>query len=80
LQIRHPDGDYTDHRRAYLYGSGLGRVLRKRSAGLAEVLRLVVIRPIGGIVLSLLQGRWSAARFYAHSLRGRISGWRAPLD
>jgi cellulose synthase/poly-beta-1,6-N-acetylglucosamine synthase-like glycosyltransferase len=80
LQIRHPDGDYTDHRRAYLYGSGLGRVLRKRSAGIAEVSRLVVIRPIGGALLSLLQGRWNAARFYAHSLRGRVSGWRAPLD
>jgi len=79
LQIRHPDGDYSDHRRAYLYGSGLGRVLRKRSARPAEVLRLVVIRPIGGIVLSVLRGRWYAARFYFHSVRGRISGWRAPL-
>jgi GT2 family glycosyltransferase len=80
LQIRHPDGDYTDQRRAYLYGSGLGRVLRKRSAGSAEVLRLVVVRPIGGIVVSLLRGRWPAARFYMYSLRGRISGWRASIQ
>lgn len=79
LQIRHPDGDYSDHRRAYLYGGGLGRVLRKRSAGPAEVLRLVLIRPIGGIVVSLSRGRWFAARFYLHSLRGRISGWRASI-
>jgi glycosyltransferase involved in cell wall biosynthesis len=80
LQIRHPDGDYSNHRRAYLYGGGLGRVLRKRSAGAAVVLRVVVVRPIGGIVVSLLQGRWAAARFYAQSLRGRIKGWRAPID
>jgi glycosyltransferase involved in cell wall biosynthesis len=79
LQIRHPDGDYSDHRRAYLYGSGLGRILRKRSAGPAEVWRLVIIRPIGGMVVSLLRGRWYATRFYAYSLRGRVSGWRASL-
>ena len=79
LQVRHPDGDYSDHRQAYLYGGGLGRVLRKRSAGSVELLWLVIIRPIGGIVVSLLRGRVYAARFYAYSLRGRVSGWRASL-
>jgi cellulose synthase/poly-beta-1,6-N-acetylglucosamine synthase-like glycosyltransferase len=77
LKIRHPESDYSDLQRAYLYGSGLGRVLRKRSARPIEVLRLIVVRPIGGIALAILRGRWCAAAFYFHSLRGRISGWRA---
>lgn len=79
LRIAHPAPEYRDLELARRYGASLGRVLRKRDAGRIEVMRLVFIRPIGGIALSLLHGRWTRARFYFNSLRGRISGWRAPI-
>ena len=79
IKVYHPGGSYDDPERAQLFGGGLGRVLRKRSAGKVELLRLVFIRPLGGLLLALVRGRFGTARFYAHSLRGRISGWRAPI-
>lgn len=79
LTIEHPAPDYCDLDRAYGSGASLGRVLRRRSATRGEVARLVLMRPIGGMVSSLLRGRWKVALFYLHSLRGRISGWRAPI-
>jgi hypothetical protein len=33
-----------------------------------------VVRPLGGIVLNLLRGRFLPARYYAETLRGRIEG------
>lgn len=79
IQVGHPRGDYNDHPRAFRYGAGLGRVLRMRSAPLSHVALLVIVRPLGGIMLSLLRRRWGAASFYMHSLRGRLYGWRAPV-
>ncbi|MBA3467450.1 MAG: glycosyltransferase family 2 protein [Gemmatimonadaceae bacterium] len=79
IRVEHPIGDYGNHRQAFSYGAGLGRVLRLRATRLSDVAALVVVRPLGGLALSLLRGRWSAATFYLHSLRGRIYGWRAPL-
>ena len=80
LKVLHPPGDYTNLGRAYSYGAGLGRVLRKRGAPPHEVIRLVLVRPVAGMLLALLRMRVLAAAFYFHSLRGRLSGWRAPFD
>ncbi|HJP60909.1 MAG TPA: glycosyltransferase family 2 protein [Gemmatimonadaceae bacterium] len=80
LKVLHPPGDYTNLARAYSYGAGLGRVLRKRAAPRHEVCRLLIVRPIAGMILALLRGRPVAAAFYFHSLRGRVAGWRAPFD
>ena len=79
IKIHHRSSTYADAERAHLFGGGLGRVLRKRSAGKAEVVRLLLLRPLGGLLLALVRGRFPAARFYASSLRGRVSGWRAPI-
>lgn len=80
LKVLHPPGDYTNLARAYSYGAGLGRVLRKRGAPRRELSRLLVVRPIAGMVLALLRARPIAAAFYFQSLRGRLAGWRAPFD
>lgn len=80
LKVLHPAATYTNLARAYSYGAGLGRVLRKRGAPRHEVVRLLVVRPLGGILLSVVKARPRAAAFYFHSLRGRWMGWRASVE
>ncbi|MBA2687083.1 MAG: glycosyltransferase family 2 protein [Gemmatimonadaceae bacterium] len=76
LIIEHPAPEYDNLYQAYGSGAALGRILRKRAVPFREAAKLVLIRPIGGIVTSLLRLRFKAAFFYMQSLRGRISGWR----
>jgi glycosyltransferase involved in cell wall biosynthesis len=78
LGILHPDKKLTPHaiRRAYLYGAGMGRVLRKHSIRLSIALPYFV-RPMGGMLLSLLRARFSHARYYWDTLRGRLFGYLA---
>ena len=78
LNITHPDKRLTPQtaRRAFSYGMGMGRVLRKHSYPAAETLRYLV-RPIGGVLLSLLRARPMHASYYWHTLRGRVSGFLA---
>lgn len=74
LRIVHPDKRLTPVavERAALYGAGLGVALR-RHAGIGTILPFLV-RPLGGIALSLARGRLLAARYYAGTLRGRLRG------
>lgn len=74
--VEHPAPEYDNLYQAYGSGAALGRILRKRAVPFGEAAKLVLIRPIGGIVTSLLRLRFKAAIFYVQSLRGRISGWR----
>lgn len=78
-QIVHPDKRLTETAvaRAGLYGAGLGFVLRRHPVPDA-VRRSFLIRPAGGIVVSLLRGRLLAARYYLATLRGRLRGLKAP--
>lgn len=75
LRIVHPDKRLTDvaAARARLYGAGLGVALRRHAPGPGTWLPFIV-RPIGGIVVSLLRGQGLAARYYAATLRGRLEG------
>jgi len=77
LRIVHPDKRLTPVavERAALYGAGLGVALR-RHAGIGTILPFLV-RPLGGIALSLARGRLLAARYYAGTLRGRLRGLAA---
>jgi glycosyltransferase involved in cell wall biosynthesis len=79
LRILHPDKRLTEvaRERAALYGRGLGFVLRRHGVPAAVWLPYLV-RPMGGVALSLLRGRTGDAGYYWGSLTGRLRGLRAP--
>lgn len=78
-RIVHPDKRLTPVavERAALYARGMGFVLRRHAVP-AGVWLPFMIRPLGGVLLSALRGRWLAARYYAATLRGRLEGYRMP--
>ena len=78
LNVTHPDKRLTAQaaRRAFSYGMGMGRVLRKHSFPAGSTLPYFV-RPIGGVLLSLLRARPLHASYYWHTFRGRVSGFLA---
>lgn len=75
LQAIHPDKRLTQVAldRAYSYAAGLGYVLRKHRIPLNVSLAFFV-RPLGGVALSLLRGKWLPAQYYWRTLRGRLWG------
>jgi hypothetical protein len=75
LRIIHPDKRLTPVAvaRAALYGAGLGVVLRRHAPGIATWLPFV-IRPLGGMAVSLLRLRGLAFRYYLATLQGRVLG------
>ena len=80
LRVTHPNKALTRPGvdRAYHYGTGMGRVLRKHGAKPFTVLTFA-IRPLGGAVLNLLRLRTLAASYYWMTLRGRMAGYFADL-
>ena len=78
IGILHPNKHLTPHAiaRAFHYGAGMGRVLRKHSIA-AWITLPYFIRPIGGMLLSLLRRRMSHARYYWGTFRGRLFGYMA---
>ena len=77
LRIIHPDKRLTREatRRAELYGRGLGFVLRRHGVR-AGVWLPFMVRPLGGLVLSLLRLRFLAALYYWRTFLGRLAGFR----
>jgi len=55
-------------------GASVGYLLRKHGYP-AQVVARMLVRPLGGIVLSLARRDTARARYYAASLRGRITGY-----
>ena len=80
IGVLHPEKRLTAAAiaRAFLYGAGMGRVLRRHAIAPSIVLPYF-IRPIGGLLLSLLQARPGYSRYYWGTLRGRLFGYTAPL-
>ena len=78
LNVIHPDKRLTHEaaRRAFRYGTGLGRVLRKHPPSAAKTLSFF-IRPLGGMSLSLIRLRTLEAQYYWNTFRGRVSGYLA---
>lgn len=76
LHVVHPDKAMTkiSLKRAFDYGTGLGYVLRKHKVRLKTTLKFLV-RPAGGVVVSLLKGNILAMSYYWETLRGRLSGY-----
>lgn len=60
-------------RRAYSYGCGMGRVLRKHRYPLWSRMKYLV-RPLGGMVLSLIRWRLPEAKYRWSTFRGRLEG------
>jgi glycosyltransferase involved in cell wall biosynthesis len=60
--------------RAYRYGIGIGRVWRKHNYPLWLVLYYLA-RPIGGMLLRIVQGHEGKARYHFAAFRGRLRGW-----
>jgi GT2 family glycosyltransferase len=56
-------------------GASVGYVLRKHRYP-ARVVARMLVRPLGGALLSLARGDTTRARFHAAALRGRLHGYR----
>ena len=78
LRVTHPDKRLTTvaAQRAYEYGLGMGRVLRKHRMK-ASISAPYFIRPFGGMLVSLLRARRLHVTYYWRSLRGRLAGFLA---
>lgn len=78
LRVIHPDKRLTEtaRDRAFAYGTGLGRVLRKHRFGLLT-LGTFLLRPLGGALLATLRRDPLAATYYWATLHGRWTGYRA---
>jgi glycosyltransferase involved in cell wall biosynthesis len=78
LRIIHPDKSVTQvgTARAFVYGTGLGQVLRKHGVPARTSARFF-IRPIGGMVVSLLKMKMLGVAYYWQTLRGRVHGFAA---
>jgi len=61
-------------KRGFMYGCGMGRVLQKHCYPIGFVLYKWA-RPLGGIILSLLQGHPRKAIYHAFVFVGRIKGY-----
>ncbi len=79
LHIIHPDKRLSDVavERAERYGRGLGFALRRNAAPLSARMTFLV-RPLGGVVVSLLRGRMHNAAYFWMTFRGRLAGMMSP--
>lgn len=76
IQVYHPQHSQMTRdaeTRAYNYGCGLGRVMKKHHFP-ARAMVMVLVRPFGASLLFLLLGRIRRARFYWYSFIGRLRG------
>ena len=62
--------------RAYYYGAGMGRVLKKHRFPY-HIVGYYFLRPLGGSILSFLRKDRMRARFYIRNFLGRWDGWRS---
>lgn len=78
LRVVHPDKRLTPTAiaRAFRYGTGTGRVMRKHRIPHRIVLTFM-LRSLGGVLVSLACRRWPHAQYYWHTLCGRATGYLA---
>lgn len=76
LRVIHPDKRLTEIAvaRAQLYGRGLGFALRRHRVP-ARIWLPFAVRPMGGVVVSLLKLRPRDAAYYAMTFAGRAAGF-----
>lgn len=79
LVVYHPDWAMQPHtaasiKKAHSYGMGMGRLLRIFEFPAGIVLKYL-LRPLGGLLLSIAKGRHLSARYYLAVFSGRVRGW-----
>lgn len=79
FKVYHPD-PFSDYRekaflRGWLYGAGMGRVLRKHQYPLWFWL-YYLIRALGGLIIGIMSGNRVKAKYYYLSFKGRVYGWK----
>jgi glycosyltransferase involved in cell wall biosynthesis len=76
--VGHPDKKYTSAgvARAFLYGAGMGYVLRRQRCAPRQVVRFL-IRPLLGAGLLMALGRFMGARYQFLTFKGRAYGYIA---
>lgn len=82
IQVGHPAVIHqynADAAKIYSYGGGMGRVLRKHKYPLWFV-AYSLLRPFGGMLISILAGNFSKANHHKAALIGRFKGWQARLS
>jgi glycosyltransferase involved in cell wall biosynthesis len=72
LDIVRPDAAMI--RKGRSYARGFGYVLRRHHYGFAD-LAYWLLRSCGGMILFLIRGKWTKARYYANVTLGRLEGW-----
>jgi len=77
LTITHPDKTpEVSLERVRSYGRGMGYVLRKHSYPMWYVL-YYLMRPLGGVVLAAITGRFRKMSYHWNTLLGRLEGYYA---
>lgn len=79
VRVIHPDKRLTPVavQRAYDYGAGMGYVLRKHHMR-PSVWATFLVRPVAGVLVSLLRRHTLEAKYYWLTFRGRLAGLLAP--
>lgn len=79
LKVYHPDPcssiDEKAFSRAYFYGAGMGRVLRKHQYP-SWLLLYYLLRALGGLIIGVVSGNRAKAKYYFLSFKGRVYGWK----
>jgi glycosyltransferase involved in cell wall biosynthesis len=77
IEIIHPGVTPMYDKNAFIrgrnYGGGMARVVKKHNYPLGFKMK-ILIRPLGGVVLSAIMGRLGKARFHWNVLGGRFKG------
>ncbi len=77
--VHHPQPvvvyDKKSIERTFNYGRGMGKVLRKHRMPLWNTIYLVFVRPVGGIITSLINLNFPKTLYHWAVLRSRIMGW-----
>lgn len=77
IRVFHPDlsvdAQADGLRRAYTYGAGIGRVWMKQRFPI-RIIGYYLLRPLVGVGVSLVTGRWMQARYRWAAFQGRLAG------
>ncbi|MFD2616166.1 glycosyltransferase family 2 protein [Terrilactibacillus laevilacticus] len=78
ITVHHPNPTKTYNanviKKAFNYGAGMGRVLKKHNYSIHYVL-YILLKPFIGTLLSLLMGKIGKSKYHFSVFKGRLIGW-----